>query len=237
MAARLYFAIAMAVPHQIYLIDEILSVGDEHFQAKCWRLLRKRLGNGASGVLVTHDWSAIVKLCRESHILEQGRFTFSGASHEAVAKYLEFPVVRHPDVHFSDLPGLFSAASGNDWAIEIGVATNAAIECEFACSIEALRLGTGWEILLLSDFKPIPSVCGHQVIRIEIPQLPLAEGNYNFNLFLRSRSHPDRPSQILDQRSWTSGNPIALRVAGESSAILPRLALRWNLEGLVHPHA
>lgn len=35
MAARLYFATATAIQHDIYLVDEILSVGDEHFQTKC----------------------------------------------------------------------------------------------------------------------------------------------------------------------------------------------------------
>jgi lipopolysaccharide transport system ATP-binding protein len=58
MAARLYFSTVTSVGHDIYLIDEVLSVGDEHFQAKCWKRVRERLANGVSGVLVTHDWSA-----------------------------------------------------------------------------------------------------------------------------------------------------------------------------------
>ncbi len=61
MGARLYFAVATVHQHEIYLIDELLSVGDEHFQAKCWQRMRLRLLNGASGVLVTHDWTAIIK--------------------------------------------------------------------------------------------------------------------------------------------------------------------------------
>src|SRR3954469_935343 len=78
MTARLFFSTATAGHYEVYLLDEILSVGDQHFQAKCWRRLRDRVSRGASGVLVTHDWSAILKMCETAHILESGRITFSG---------------------------------------------------------------------------------------------------------------------------------------------------------------
>jgi len=237
MAARLYFSVAMAVRHQNYLIDEILSVGDEHFQTKCWRLLRDRLGNGASGVLVTHDWAATVKLCRESHILEHGRLSFSGTSHEVVAQYLQVPVVQHPNVRFEALPEAIEAISGQNWSVPITVASHPDIECEFACSVEALRLGIGWEILLLSGFETVPASAGLHAIRIDIQRLPLAAGKYSLNLFLRSKAQPGRPPEILDQRSWTTGNPIALRVTGSESSTLPRLSLDWRFDDISHGHA
>ncbi|HCU89409.1 MAG TPA: sugar ABC transporter ATP-binding protein, partial [Gammaproteobacteria bacterium] len=80
MAARLFFAVATADSYDVYLIDEVLAVGDQHFQAKCWRRLRDRLSGGASGLLVTHDWSAVLRLCRRAYILERGRISYTGPS-------------------------------------------------------------------------------------------------------------------------------------------------------------
>ena len=85
MTARLFFAVATAGTYEVYLIDEILTVGDHHFQSKCWRRMRERIGNGASGLLVTHDWTAVIKLCAAAHLLDQGRIVVSG-SPEYVAR-------------------------------------------------------------------------------------------------------------------------------------------------------
>ena len=43
MSARLFFSTATAGNYEVYLLDEIMSVGDQHFQAKCWRRLRDRV--------------------------------------------------------------------------------------------------------------------------------------------------------------------------------------------------
>ena len=88
MVARLYFAAATALPYDVYLIDEFLTVGDEHFRNKCWRRMRERLSQGASGVLVTHDWTKILRLCEEAHLMAGGRITKSGPSEEIVRAYL-----------------------------------------------------------------------------------------------------------------------------------------------------
>ena len=88
MAARLYFATATAPRHDVYLIDEVLAVGDEHFQAKCHERIRQVLTRGASGVLVTHDWTSVLRLCHQAHVIERGQFSFSGSSDQAVVSYL-----------------------------------------------------------------------------------------------------------------------------------------------------
>ena len=88
MGARLYFATATAGQYDVYLLDEILSVGDQHFQSKCWRRLRDRLSRGATGILVTHDWAAILRLCETARILEGGKVIFSGPADRAVRQYL-----------------------------------------------------------------------------------------------------------------------------------------------------
>ena len=88
MAARLYFSTATCISHNIYLIDEILSVGDEHFQVKCWERIRNQLASGVSGVLVTHDWSAILRLCESAYELRDGKVVAKGEAQRVVTDYL-----------------------------------------------------------------------------------------------------------------------------------------------------
>ncbi|RYE30292.1 MAG: ABC transporter ATP-binding protein, partial [Hyphomicrobiales bacterium] len=88
MTARLFFSTATAGSYDVYLLDEILSVGDKHFQAKCWRRLRSRISQGASGVLVTHDWAAIMRMCETAYVLDKGKVIFGGPAARASRIYL-----------------------------------------------------------------------------------------------------------------------------------------------------
>lgn len=211
MGARLYFAVATAYQHEIYLIDELLSVGDEHFQAKCWRRMRERLLNGASGVLVTHDWTAIVKLCEQACVIEDGRFSFVGRSDRAVVSYLKLPAPVASGACFAaSMPTEFVVRSAENVSIRLPVTIveNGAVDC--AISIEMLRIGIGWEIVILSEFIPIAETRGDYVVEFEIPMLPLAPGEYSLNLFLNHRA-----AKSSDCRSWTYGNGLMLKVEGE----------------------
>ncbi len=229
MAARLYFAVATAKKQDVYLIDEILSVGDEHFQARCWRRMKDRLAGGASGVLVTHDWSAVIKLCGESHVLDKGLIVISGPSDHVVAQYLQIPQPEISWARFLDLPDGVAADSGKDWQFPIVVKIKQAGDVEFAFSVEMLRLGIGWEILLLSDFKPVASLPGRNRILLGISRLPLAPGTYSLNLFLRARLDSKMPIVPCDVRSWTLGNALSLTVTGDATPAIARLPLTWRI--------
>ncbi|MCG2576269.1 ABC transporter ATP-binding protein [Dechloromonas sp. XY25] len=218
MAARLYFAVATAYQHEIYLIDELLSVGDEHFQAKCWRRMRERLLNGASGVLVTHDWTAIVKLCETACVIEDGTFSFVGPSDKAVVSYLKLPMPSASVARFGMLPEAFSAQTGETLRIELPVEIlePGAVYC--AISIETLHIGIGWEIVILSDYVRVGELSGAYRVSLEIPALPLVPGNYSLNLFL---NHAKLGGG--DCRSWTYGNGLRLTVDGNVAQTAVRL--------------
>jgi lipopolysaccharide transport system ATP-binding protein len=89
MLARLFFGVVTAVPADIVLLDEILSIGDEYFQGKSFKRLLKMIASGKSGILVTHDWFKAVRLCSKIIILDQGKIEFQGTSQEAVREYLK----------------------------------------------------------------------------------------------------------------------------------------------------
>lgn len=225
MGARLYFAAATALQHEIYLIDELLSVGDEHFQAKCWRRMRQRLLNGASGVLVTHDWAAVLRLCEQAHVIEKGRFTYGGASDKAVVSYLDIPRQPATIARFSaDNRRAYAAQSGRDAQFEFEVELLKDASVDFAVSVEMLRIGIGWEIVLLADGLPVSGGVGTHLVTVHIPALPLAPGTYSLNVFLTSRKKSALDATInLDSRTWTIGNGFELEVSGAATNAALRL--------------
>jgi len=104
MAARLGFAVASNVDPDILLIDEVLSVGDEAFQARCLTEIERFHREGKTLFLVSHDLDSIRELCTEAIWLDQGRVAGLGSPDATVGEYLAA-------VH-----GRVEAASGSDHA-------------------------------------------------------------------------------------------------------------------------
>ena len=220
MGARLYFATATVLQHEIYLIDELLSVGDEHFQTKCWQRMRKRLLNGASGVLVTHDWTAIVKLCEQACVIENGTFSFEGPSDRAVVSYLKLPIPQATLAKFS-VRNLqrHVISTKQEIAIPFWIELFGDVAVDFSFSIEILRVGIGWEIILLSDRFTVADKAGAHSVNIHIPQGLLVAGDYSMNVFLTQKAN----GQALGVKSWTYGNGFELVVEGEQVDVAVKL--------------
>lgn len=219
MAARLYFATATCVGNEIYLIDELLSVGDEHFQAKCWKRVRSRLKDGVSGVLATHDWAAIMRLCKNTYELESGRIVASGDSERIICDYLKlaknFDVNRAARI-MDNCPMEVVAESCNYWHFDVPVKVFDESEIGFSYSIEKLVIGQEWQVLILGEEVLIGDAPGEYLVKIEILDLPLPAGDYRLNLFLTGRKGGGSDHRITyDTRSWTTGNSIKLVVSGQ----------------------
>lgn len=229
MAARLYFSTATSVSHEIYLIDEVLSVGDEHFQAKCWKRVRDRLAKGVSGVLVTHDWSAILRLCEHTCELENGQIVATGDSEQVICGYLKLTDQLDPNrlARFSEeCPTSLHAASGEDWICEIPIDVMSEGPVFFNYSVEKLILGHDWQILFFGSETLVASTAGHYLARIKVPELPLPGGEYRLNLFLTGARPADGgPKPAFDIRSWTTGNSLKLKVLGTQEPALVTLPL------------
>jgi lipopolysaccharide transport system ATP-binding protein len=228
MKARLFFSVATSLSGQIYLIDEVLSVGDEHFQTKCWRRLRERLAAGGSGILATHDWTAVLKLCREACVLERGRMVDQGSSPAVVQRYLGLPQPRGDAAAFaSHLPSVYCALAEEDTTLSIPIDVKVTSPVWFACSVESFRQGIGWSHLLQVEPRPVASTPGLYDVEVAIPSLPLSPGEYSLNLFLSERG-PEGTLAPLDVRSWTYGNDLALAVTGKPRGSVTILPLCWR---------
>jgi ABC-type polysaccharide/polyol phosphate transport system ATPase subunit len=78
MFLRLGFSIAAFLDADVMLIDEILAVGDESFQRKCLAKIAERMESGATLVLVSHDPSAIERVCKRLVVLDGGQVRYDG---------------------------------------------------------------------------------------------------------------------------------------------------------------
>ena len=89
MFMRLAFAVAINVDADILLIDEILSVGDEHFQNKCYSKMRELKKQGKTMVFVTHNMNAVKELCDRAVWLYKGEIKMDGNTVDVVDHYIE----------------------------------------------------------------------------------------------------------------------------------------------------
>jgi ABC-2 type transport system ATP-binding protein len=87
MAARLGFACATVVDPEILLIDEVLAVGDEAFQLKCFNRINTLKQAGKSIVLVTHDMNAVERFCDRVYLLDSGTLVFEGSPMDGIERY------------------------------------------------------------------------------------------------------------------------------------------------------
>jgi hypothetical protein len=89
MYMRLAFSVAINVEAEILLIDEILSVGDANFQAKCFRKMQELKNSGITIVIVSHDLHTMEKLCNKVIWIESGKIKRNGIPNEVLKEYIE----------------------------------------------------------------------------------------------------------------------------------------------------
>ncbi len=89
MYMRLAFSIAINVDADILLIDEILAVGDQHFQEKCFNKLTELKRSSKTIVIVTHSLDQVEKLCDRAIWIKDGRIEMDDKPKKVIEKYLE----------------------------------------------------------------------------------------------------------------------------------------------------
>ena len=90
MYVRLAFSVAAHLDPEILIVDEVLAVGDAHFQKKCLGKMQDISGQNARTVLfVSHNMGAIRGLCEKCLWIDSGKIRRFGPTSSIVAKYLE----------------------------------------------------------------------------------------------------------------------------------------------------
>lgn len=86
MRARLAFGACLAVPFEVFLIDEVTSVGDARFRAKCLEAFRQRMDQ-ADVIMVTHDYETMRAYCDAGAVLHDGRLIVFDDIEDAIDHY------------------------------------------------------------------------------------------------------------------------------------------------------
>jgi ABC-type polysaccharide/polyol phosphate transport system ATPase subunit len=106
MKVRLGFSVMTHVDADLFLIDEVLAVGDAAFQEKCEGTFRQMQADGRTIILVTHSMPSVIGYCDRAMLLDEGRIAAIGDPLDVSNRYLE--------VNMRALAA--SAGDRSDWA-------------------------------------------------------------------------------------------------------------------------
>lgn len=109
MYMRLGFSIAAHTDPDILLVDEVLAVGDAHFQNKCMRRMKEFLAQGGTVVFVSHAMGLVAELCRQCVWLDHGRLLHHGETSEVFDRYTALVTEREEEEFKRNFP--------DEWAI------------------------------------------------------------------------------------------------------------------------
>jgi ABC-type polysaccharide/polyol phosphate transport system ATPase subunit len=206
MTMRLGFAIAAFLDADILLLDEVFAVGDEAFQRKCFGQIFGFKQNGGTIVFVSHDASAVERLCERSLFLDAGRVAFDGPTRDAVTRYRRAladetdPAERgaglrewgsgEATIESAALVGAEGSErlqflSGEPFALRVAIATTDGVpppRLQLELRDDAGTLVAG-EAVDLRTLGWTSAAVGRDV-RFEIGSLPLADGRFHLRIGL-----------------------------------------------------
>lgn len=89
MQVRLAFSIAIKAKNEILIFDEVLAVGDEAFQRKCYDIFEQYKANKQTVILVTHDMETVRKFCNKAMLISEGKIVEYGDPRSVASKYTQ----------------------------------------------------------------------------------------------------------------------------------------------------
>ena len=193
MELRLGFSIAAHLDADVMLIDEILAVGDESFQRKCLTRVAERMEAGATLVLVSHDPSAIERVCERLVVLDHGQVQFDGDVAEGLLFYHRLlgtdeagsrslrpggrSTLEVLELELKDAEGRRRTAFRPGEPLRVDMAVACAAETERP--LMALEVRDGHGNLCFRTDTALGAVEGRVEVSFEVPRLNLLGGDYD----------------------------------------------------------
>jgi lipopolysaccharide transport system ATP-binding protein len=241
MYVRLAFAVAAHLESEILIVDEVLAVGDVEFQKKCLgKMSEVSGGEGRTVLFVSHNMSAVQKLCNKAMFLNQGAINSIGSTQNIIEKYLqnssiqgsEFNILL-PDDHESitgyaiklqveDVNGnlIQEIPVGKPWQVRVRFKINKRAQ-HF---IIALGITNSTEVNLRTSWsRKFDLDEGHYEAVFKEDRLLFAPGYYNLVLGL---SNYERPIHHME-------NIATLRIADLTDQDLNETIVRINNVGVL----
>jgi ABC-2 type transport system ATP-binding protein len=92
MYMRLAFSVAVYSNPDVFLVDEVLAVGDEPFRKKCAKRIKELKAQGTTLVIVSHSTSQILDFCDRAVLLSHGKMVADGPSDQVLSVMLNRPI-------------------------------------------------------------------------------------------------------------------------------------------------
>ena len=246
MNLRLGFSIVAHLDADVMLIDEILAVGDESFQRKCLAHVSARMEAGATLVLVSHDPSAIERVCRRVVVLEHGRVVFDGGVAEGLLFYHRLlgtetggsrsvrpssarGELEITELELRDLNGRRRHAFRTGEPLTVAISLDCHTRAERAVAALEVRDSRG-ERCFRTD-TTLGAVAGRLELAFEIPSLALLGGDYDVAVGVGDHDAPagsllDRVARFTVPQTLEGEGIADLRgtwtVAGRTEEAVPR---------------
>lgn len=207
MYLRLAFAVAAHLETEILIVDEVLAVGDTAFQKRCLGKIGEVAQQGRTVIFVSHNLSAVERLCDSALLLNHGQLVFQGSTGDAIERYLQgssaagglFDSRRSRPgrgrVRFTRLQTLCNGRPAVH--LTSGSRVELFLDYEAEETVADVHVRVAWTNLLgdtmfvcLNDvaglaIAELPGPSG--TIRIVIPQLPLNQGTYRVSALIKSQ--------------------------------------------------
>jgi ABC-2 type transport system ATP-binding protein len=239
MYVRLGFAVAVNVDPDVLVIDEVLAVGDEKFQAKCLDRIRTFQEEGRTILFVSHAADQIRAICDRAIVLDGGKMLADATPGEAVRVFREhlgdgaapdelgapnrqFRANKNVEILGVDIVGGAKLHTGDEVQLRIGVLTKERLSAGFVLEIHK----PDGELLCRTDpdaesaLVEIPP--GENVLTVALGRFPVLDGDYQVNVGLVG----PHGTSIYDWMECASS--IIVTYEGRASGILsltPRVAV------------
>ena len=213
MLVRLGFAVAVHVDPEILLVDEVLAVGDEAFQAKCLNRIRGFQREGRTIVLVTHALDVVSQVCDRAVMLEHGELYAKGNPADVVRELRYALLSNDPsfvaeegtrEVELAGVSLIREDGSterpvrlGEDLTIQIDARANQTIT-DLVASFQILDSAN---LPVVDGREPIGRIEGKKRVRFILRRLPLVPGRYFVTVGLEA-GESGRLLHVQTQRYW-----------------------------------
>jgi ABC-type polysaccharide/polyol phosphate transport system ATPase subunit len=248
MLMRLGFSVAIHVEPEIMVVDEILAVGDEAFQLKCYEWLERFQSEGGTVVLVSHNLGQVRHVCSRAAWIMDGAARFVGPVDECVDRYLQHvrdgeasegrlivvpgdPAAKRAAVELgqvilkgADGNPVTEIRSGDPLTIDIGYRVNRRVERPtFGVAIhrsdDVYVYGTNTEV----DNVEVGPLTTAGTIRIRYPHTDLMNGVYRVTVAISDAA--DRSGHPIDSH-WKRHQFRVVSASGEEG--VARLEHEWE---------
>jgi lipopolysaccharide transport system ATP-binding protein len=211
MHVRLAFSVAAHLEPEVLVVDEVLAVGDAEFQKKCLGKMEEvSQKEGRTVLFVSHNMTAISKLCSRCILLGQGKLEADGSPEQTVSRYFamvsERPAgttvgsrsdreglgaLRFTDMQIQGLGGTQAnvAIAGSELSILLSI-RNTAGPGDVGVHIAVLNV-EGEKLLHLSNTSRgcvLRLENGVHHVSCSVPRLPLVQGTHSLNIALTDSS-------------------------------------------------